>query len=161
MDARIAPLAGILRINTRLFGNCLDDLTEEQGRIRPSEATNHATFVAAHLVESRYYTLKILGAGIPCPLERYLGVRRGIDEITEWPSHGEIRAAWAEVSAALETRMANIPAEALDAPTGTRMPVEDTSMLGVFSFLVQHDSYHLGQLSLLRKHAGLPAMSYT
>ena len=161
MDARIAPLAGILRINTRLFRNCLEDLTEEQGRLRPSETTNHATFVAAHLVESRYYTLKILGAGIPCPLERYLGEWRGIDEITEWPTHEEIRAAWADVSAALETRLANITAEALDAPSGTRMPIEDTSVLGLFAFMVQHDSYHVGQLSLLRKHVGLPAMSYT
>ena len=161
MDARIAPLAGILRINTRLFRNCLDDLTEEQGRLRPSETTNHATFVAAHLVESRYYILKILGAGIPCPLERYLGEWRGIDEITEWPTHKEIRAAWAEASAALETRLKNITAEALDAPSGTRMPIEDTSVLGLFAFMVQHDSYHVGQLSLLRKHVGLPAMSYT
>ena len=161
MDARIAPLAGILRINTRLFGNCLDDLTEEQGRLRPSEATNHATFVAAHLVESRYYTLKILGAGIPCPLERYLGEWRGIDEITEWPAYGEIRAAWAEVSAALTNRLGSITAKELDAASGTKMPIEDTSVLGLFAFMVQHDSYHIGQLSLLRKHAGLPAMSYT
>jgi uncharacterized damage-inducible protein DinB len=161
MDARIAPLAGILRINTRLFRNCLDDLTEELGRVRPSEATNHATFVAAHLVESRYYTLRILGAGISCPLERYLGEWRGIDEITEWPSLEEIRAAWTEVSAALETRLGIITAEALDAASGTRMPIDDTSVLGLFAFMVQHDSYHIGQLSLLRKHAGLPAMSYT
>jgi len=27
-------------------------------------------------------------------------------------------------------------------------------------FLTQHETYHLGQLSLLRKQAGLPAMSY-
>jgi hypothetical protein len=33
-------------------------------------------------------------------------------------------------------------------------------MLAVLTFLVQHDSYHIGQLSLLRKHAGLPAMQY-
>jgi uncharacterized damage-inducible protein DinB len=31
----------------------------------------------------------------------------------------------------------------------------------LFGFMVQHDSYHLGQLSLLRKRAGLPAMSYS
>jgi uncharacterized damage-inducible protein DinB len=34
-------------------------------------------------------------------------------------------------------------------------------MLGALTFLVQHDSYHIGQLALLRKHAGLPAMRYT
>ena len=34
-------------------------------------------------------------------------------------------------------------------------------ILLLLTFMVQHDSYHLGQLSLLRKLAGLPGMSYT
>ncbi len=33
-------------------------------------------------------------------------------------------------------------------------------MLTLLTFFVQHDSYHVGQLVLLRKHAGLPAMQY-
>lgn len=161
MDPRVAPLAGILRLNTKLFDNCLDGLTEEQGRVRPSGTTNSATFVAAHLVESRYYILKLLGAPRPCPLEKELGEWRSIDELTEWPSLERIRAAWTESARAIEERSADISAGELDAASGTRMPIEDTSTLGLFAFMVQHDSYHLGQLSLLRKHAGLPAMSYS
>jgi uncharacterized damage-inducible protein DinB len=129
--------------------------------VRPSDTTNSARFVAAHLAESRYYILKILGAARPFPLERYLGEWRGIDEITEWPSLAEIKAAWAEATAALEERLGAIGAAELDAPSGTQMPIEDRSVLGLFGFMVQHDSYHVGQLSMLRKHAGLPAMSYT
>lgn len=161
MDPRIAPLAGILRLNTRLFDNCLAGLTEEQGRVRPSDATNSATFVAAHLVESRYYTLKVIGAPEPCPLEKYLGEWRGIDEITQWPSLAEIRAAWQAGTAALLARLGGITGAELDAASGTSMPLDDTSVLGLLAFMVQHDSYHVGQLSLLRKHAGLPAMAYS
>jgi uncharacterized damage-inducible protein DinB len=161
MDSRIAPLAGILHLNTKLFDNCLDGLTEEQCTVRPSDTTNSARFVAAHLAESRYYTLKVLGAPQPFPLERYLGEWRGIDEITEWPSLAEIKSAWAEASAALDARLGAIGAAELDAPSETQMPIEDRSVLGLFGFLVQHDSYHVGQLSMLRKHAGLPAMSYS
>jgi uncharacterized damage-inducible protein DinB len=161
MDPRVAPLAGLLRLNSRLFANCLADLTEEQAMQRPSDSTNSALFVAAHMVESRYYTLKVLGAPLPCPLEPYLGQWKGIDEISAWPSFAEIRAAWEEASKALEARLAAMTAADLDQPSGTKMPVEDRSVLGLFGFMVQHDSYHLGQLSLLRKHAGLPAMSYT
>ena len=161
MDSRIAPLAGILHLNQKLFANCLDGLTEEQLAVRPSDTTNSARFVAAHLAESRYYTLKILGVARPFPLEQYLGEWRGIDEITEWPSLEEITSAWADASAALDTRLAAITPAELDAPSGTKMPIEDRSVLGLFAFLVQHDSYHVGQLSMLRKHAGLPAMSYS
>ena len=39
-------------------------------------------------------------------------------------------------------------------------PLANGTLLGTLTFLVQHDSYHLGQLSLLRKYCGLPAMRY-
>jgi uncharacterized damage-inducible protein DinB len=32
--------------------------------------------------------------------------------------------------------------------------------MNLLAFFVQHDSYHIGQLALLRKHVGLPAMQY-
>lgn len=161
MDPRIAPLAGILRLNNRLFGNCLVGLTDGQCHERPSDSTNSAAFVAAHLAEARFWGLKILGAERANPLEKKLGQWKGIDEITEWPTLDEIKAAWAEASAALDQRMAAIAPAELDKASGSQMPLEDSSVLGLFAFMVQHDSYHLGQLSLLRKHAGMPAMSYS
>ena len=161
MDPRIAPLAGILRLNNRLFANCLDGISETQCHERPSETTNSAAFVAAHLAESRFWGLKVLGAERANPLEKHIGQWKGIDEITTWPSLEEIKSAWTEASAALDQRLAAITPAELDAPSGSQMPLEDSSVLGLFAFMVQHDSYHLGQLSLLRKHAGLPAMSYS
>lgn len=161
MDPRVTPLAAMLDVNTRLFRNCLAGLSEEQSRSRPSGATNHAAFVAAHLVESRYYILKGLGAAEPCPLEQYLGQWRGIDEITEWPTLPETLDAWDAGSKALAARLRSITPAELDAPAPTKMPVHEQTVLGTLTFLVQHDSYHVGQLSLLRKLAGLPAMTYS
>ena len=40
------------------------------------------------------------------------------------------------------------------------MPVDDKSNMGLLIFMMQHESYHIGQLAILRKQAGLPAMSY-
>ena len=37
----------------------------------------------------------------------------------------------------------------------------DPSTLGSRAFLVQHDSYHIGQLAMLRRVHGLPAMRYS
>ena len=161
MDPRIAPLADTLRLNTRLFRNCLDGLTEEQARARPAATANSAAFVAAHLAESRFFLLKILGAERPNPLDRYLKGRKGLDEIEEWPSLPQIQTAWTEASHSLRDRLAAMTAAELDAPNQTRFPVSEMTVLGVLAFLVQHDSYHLGQLSLLRKCTGLPAMKYT
>jgi uncharacterized damage-inducible protein DinB len=161
MDPRVAPLAEMLRLNNRLFGNCLNGLTEEQAGLRPSDSCNSPVFVAAHLVESRYYILKILGTKQDNPLERYTGSWKSIEQITEWPPLAEIQAAWTAVSDALGKRLAAITTAELDTPITTDMPLETRTTLGMLVFLVQHDSYHVGQLSLLRKYSGLPAMSYS
>jgi uncharacterized damage-inducible protein DinB len=160
MDPRVAPLAETIRLNTRLFRNCLDGLDEEPARARPSSCTNSAAYVAAHLVESRFFMLTYLGLKQASPLDRYTGGWKSIDEMTEWPSLDEVRAAWSAVNDTLNQRLAAATAADLDAPVTTQMPLESKTTLGMLVFLVQHDSYHIGQLSLLRKYAGLPAMSY-
>jgi uncharacterized damage-inducible protein DinB len=160
MDPRVSPLAETVRLNTRLFRNCLDGLADEQARARPSSCTNSLAYIAAHLVASRYFVLTYLGVKQASPLDRYTGGWKSIDEMTEWPTLDEIRAAWSAVSATLDQALATASPASLDAPVTTEMPLEHKTTLGMLVFLVQHDSYHIGQLSLLRKYAGMAAMSY-
>jgi uncharacterized damage-inducible protein DinB len=161
MDARITSLADILRLNTRLYRNCLESLTEEQAAVRPSPATNNAAFVAAHLAESRFFLLRVLGGGRPSPLAPYLEGARSIDELKRQPPLTEVLAAWTVAAHALRERLDALTAADLDGPCAERFPAAGQTMLGALTFLVQHDSYHIGQLSLLRKYAGLPAMRYS
>lgn len=98
MDSRIAPLAEILRLNTTLFRNCLDGLSDEQAAARPSGATNNAAFVAAHLTNSRFYLLKALGVDEPDPLAPYLDGRQSLDELAKLPPLAEIQAAWTKAA---------------------------------------------------------------
>jgi hypothetical protein len=60
----------------------------------------------------------------------------------------------------MERRFAELDAPALDAELPFDLGVNDRSILGMLAFIAQHESYHIGQLSLLRKHVGLPAMRY-
>jgi uncharacterized damage-inducible protein DinB len=159
MDPTIVALADMLRLNTTLFRNCLDGMSEDQARVRPSGTTNNAAFVAAHLVDSRFYLLKALGAERANPLAPFLEGVRGIDGMTRWPTLDEIRSAWTDASRALRARIDILTATELDGPSAARFP-GDWPMRQALMFMVQHDGYHIGQLSLLRSHAGLPAMSY-
>jgi hypothetical protein len=160
MDPRVAPLADILRLNTVLVRNCLDGMSDEQAVRRPSNATNRAAFVAAHLVNSRFFLLKALGGDEADPLARYLDGRKGIDDVAELPPLGDIQAAWTQSAHLLRDRLDALTAADLDAPSSFAFPLANGTLMGTLTFLVQHDSYHLGQLSLLRKYAGLPAMRY-
>jgi uncharacterized damage-inducible protein DinB len=160
MDARVVALAEVLRLNTKLFRNCLDGLTDEQAAVRPSPGTNSAAFIAAHVADSRYFILKVIGDARPSPLGPYLKGAKGIDDVKQCPPLAETLAAWTAASHAIRDRLAALTADELDASLTTRLPAVQT-VLGVLAFLVQHDSYHIGQLSLLRKYVGLPAMAYT
>lgn len=160
MDPRVVPLAGILRLNTRLLRNCLAAMTDGQAGVRPTTSINSAAFVAAHIADSRYFALRVLGAAAPSPLAPYLDAARSIDEVVELPPLAAVQSAWTAAAHALRDRLEVLPGADLDAPFTGRLPIDDRTVLGALAFLVQHESYHLGQLALLRKFAGLPAMSY-
>jgi len=161
MDPRVAPLAEMLRLNGRLFHNCLADLSDQKARTRPADGTNCAAFVAAHLVDSRYYLLSKLGSKEPSPLKGAEGGFNNINKVQSYPTLAEIQAAWTAAGKALEQRLGTLTAAQLDAPLDSGLPVESKSLLGVLVFLAQHEGYHLGQLALLRRQAGLAAMAYS
>jgi uncharacterized damage-inducible protein DinB len=160
MDARLGPLTEILRLNTKLFRNCLDGISDEAAAIRPSASTNSAAFVAAHVTDSRFYLLKVLGAQQPNPLAEYLQDARGIDDVKRVPPLAEVQRAWTAASRALRDKLESMTAAELDARIESPFPMENPTPLSLVAFFVQHDCYHIGQLALLRKHAGLPAMKY-
>jgi uncharacterized damage-inducible protein DinB len=161
MDPRISALTSILRLNTKLFRNCLDGITDDQAATRPSSTTNSTAFVAAHVADARFYLLTVLGAQQPNPLATYLAGAKSIDDVKEWPSLDVIQRAWTDASHALRDRLDVMTPAELDAPVTTHFPLADQTVIGALTFLVQHDTYHIGQLALLRRHVGLPAMRYT
>jgi uncharacterized damage-inducible protein DinB len=160
MDARITALTSILRLNTKLFRNCLDGITDDQAASRPSTTTNSAGFIAAHVADARFYLLTLLAAPQPNPLSAYLQGAKSIDDVKEFPPLDVIQRAWTDASHALRDRLDLMSAAELDATVVTRFPMADQTVLGALTFLVQHDTYHIGQLALLRKHLGFSAMRY-
>lgn len=159
-DPRVTALAATLRLNTRLFDNCLEGLADDDARRRPGAGVNSPAFVAAHLTDARYLLLRQLGVERTNPFAAKIDKARSQEDIRDWPTLAEIHAAWHAVAAELDQRIAAMSAAELDAAVNVRFPVEWQTTFGVLTFLVQHDSYHVGQLALLRKHAGLGPMKY-
>ena len=160
MHDRLSPIYEILKLNSRLFLNCLDGWKEDQARWRPSPDTNSAAFLALHLVDSRHYIARTIGITMENPFP-FLATARTIDEVKTWPKLDEVRAAWKSVTGNIRERFKTLTPEDLAAKAAwDEMPVDDTTNLGLVIFMMQHESYHIGQLAILRKQAGLPAMSY-
>jgi uncharacterized damage-inducible protein DinB len=160
MDPRVSPLAMLYQLNTDLLINCLDGLTDAEARTRLEAGGNSVTFLAAHLTDSRHFLVARLEHPLSNPIAQYLADVRSIEDIHEWPSLEELRSAWLAVSTHLQSVLSQLSESELDQANVHRFPLEDTTRLGMIAFLVQHDSYHLGQVGFLRRQLGKPPMSY-
>ncbi len=156
----VAPLAAVFDLNTRLFLNTLNGLDEVQGAVRPNQHTNSVVFIGGHVVEARAWMGRLLGLDTPAPFGGGLEHLTSIDAVETFPTLAEIRAAWQATSDRISARLDTITATELAAESSQRFPGVPATLLGSMAFLVQHESYHVGQLAFLRKYLGLPSMSY-
>ena len=159
MLSEIAPLHAILLLNTRLLHHCLEGMDEATAMRRMTVDSNSPAFLAAHLTQSRHYACMLAGQPITNPLEGRLKGKT-LDDIGPLPPLGEITAAWDEVSAHLLRVLGEVTTEDLGREATRRLPGSDGTLGSVLSFLAQHDSYHIGQMAILRRQLGFGAMRY-
>jgi uncharacterized damage-inducible protein DinB len=159
MQEAIVPLFEVLKLNTRLFLNCLDGVDDEMARQRPSADTNSIGFLACHVLHARYYLAGFLGLEAVNPFQELFDSAHDVNDLEVPPLDG-LRSAWVELSAQLVDRLPVLSEAELGRDSGQEFPVEDGTVRGAIAFLVQHESFHIGQLALLRKYFGLEGMAY-
>lgn len=157
----LQPIAGIFGLNTRLLHNCLAGVNDELANRRITPGTNSLAFLAAHLEDSRHYVCRQLGRELAHPLSEVLNRGKNLDEVGPLPPVAAILEAWDAVSAHLLGVFEELREEDLRRQAGFRFPGTDGSRGGMLTFLAQHDSYHIGQMALLRAQLGLGGMAYT
>lgn len=156
----MAALRSVMELHTRLLLNCLEDVDDDLAVRRADARTNHLAFLALHLLDSRWYALRLLGGEGTHPFTALLEGVRSVDELRDVPPVEEIRAAWRASGAAVDGVLSMLTAAAMAAPMAHRFPVRDRTVGGALGFLVSHEAYHMGQAAFLRRQLGLPAMRY-
>ncbi|HLY69289.1 MAG TPA: DinB family protein [Puia sp.] len=163
----IKILAEQFSLNTRLFNNVLEGIEDVQGNKRVNEEVNHLQWIAGHITNARYNYSAMLGLETIFEYkELYVDPtapppgNRAIDPKIKYPSLSKIAELWNELALSFVDAISKVSDEQAVAvlPFGT--PINDNSFIGFFGFLLSHESYHIGQMSLIRKYLGLGAMSY-
>lgn len=154
------PVAAIFRLNTRLLHNCLAGVNDELAGRRIAPGTNSLAFLAAHLADSRHYVCRQLGRELANPLAEVLNRGKNLDEVGALPPVAGILEAWDAVSAHLLGVCEELTEEEISREARFRFPGADGTLAGTLTFMAQHDSYHIGQMALLRAQLGLGGMSY-
>lgn len=160
MNEQVAPLWEILTLNTSLFRNSLADVDDASAQTRPSPGANNMTFIAVHLLDARAWMARYLGLQYRHPFEDELASVTSIDEVEHFPPLESILAAWDEVTGYLSGRLQSLTGEEIERESEQEFPIADRSVLGGIAFLSQHESFHIGQLALIRRILGFSPMSY-
>jgi uncharacterized damage-inducible protein DinB len=160
MDAQLVPLKAMLELSSRLFINSFEGVDDETARVRPSSSTNNMAFIALHVLDARAYLARYLGLDYQHPFTGLESVN-SIDDMTDYPAVEDILASWREVSELLDEGMSTLSSEELAKESPQDFPVDDGSVMGGLAFLLLHESFHIGQLALLRKYLGLSSMKYS
>jgi uncharacterized damage-inducible protein DinB len=160
MHPQVAPLYEIARLNERLFLNALEGIDEDTGQKQPAPGLNNMTFLAIHILDARCYLSRILDAIAEHPYQEQLADVNSVSDMKKYPELEGIRVAWRESSEILVERLPELTDPELAEKSPADFPVADGTVLGSLAFLLQHESFHIGQLAYLRRLLGHEAMSY-
>jgi hypothetical protein len=160
------PVSKQFTLQSRLFNNVLDGVADPKGSERLSDYVNHLQWIAGHLTNSRYRLAPLLGLVNNFPYtEIYNDLsqppphNRTIDPSVKYPSLTEIKKTWNNYAAGFVEKVSGLTNEQLGIETPITVPTGKT-LSDLLSFISSHESYHIGQMSIIRKYLGLPAMSY-
>ena len=151
----------IFNLNSRLFHNALEGVTDEQGAVRLTDHNNSLNWLAAHTTWARYNACMILGK--PAASNPYAGMFENfkpLDPNTAYPTVSETRTEWDKATALLKEVLAEVSEEHLAADCPLRSPIGDPSNAGTVAFFAQHESYDIGQIGFLKKYFTKDGMKY-
>lgn len=160
MNKLTAPHIITVGLNTRLITSCFDGVNDELANKRINDSTNPMAFICLHALEARYFLARILGAKILNPYKELTKDAKTFEDLKEMPPVNEMLDYWKETGDLLLDALENIDESKLQEKVRFKSPIEDDTKFGTLTFMVQHETYHIGQLGILRRVLGLPAMKY-
>ena len=155
MSDLIKPVIDQFKFNSMILSLATSDLQNEHAghRLRSGEGSS-VTFLMGHLLSCRYDLLKMLGAGDENPYAEQFGHNTEALDVSEYPDISEFNQAWTALSDSFHAALEGASDEQLLAAAPEGFPIEDQTMRGAIGFLGWHESYHVGQIGVLRTELG-------
>jgi uncharacterized damage-inducible protein DinB len=158
IPAVIAGAAGEFAQNTGSLQKAVADLTPEQWLARPSDHSNHVTWIVGHVLWARHALINRVGGKWSCPGIEVFARSAKLDVSSSYPSPEALLALWRDSAVALDAALGDLTPEALAAPAPPGPPSPDGKVSGFIGVLAWHETYHLGQIAYLRSWLGHPAI---
>lgn len=155
MNASVATAMNIFGYNTWLFGSALKDVTAEHSAYRVHENTNSFDRLAGHITVARRGLGTLLGMELPDlgwgEFEKAGERGRQFDPNVKCPPISDIMEGFNRVTDVMMAKLPDVSNDTLAKPSPFPVPGDNPTLADLLSFLAMHESYHIGQLGLLKK----------
>ena len=125
--------------------------------IRPDNKANSIHFILGHITGTRYQIAQLLGEHAEFAHEALFDRGVAIKDAAEYPPFSQVKAAWDTISLRMPQVLETATEEQLSGPAPFDPPGMEKNVRGLLSFMAFHESYHIGQISYVRRllgHAG-------
>jgi len=130
------------------------DITHEQSLLKPPFYANSMNWVLGHLLQSRSWMLEQVGLSGYMPQEEAMLYQRNAPEMDDTERASRLESLLdrlKETNNLLKDRLMAMSSEELH----KEIPIFGGTTLSAFlGFLLWHETYHVGQLEILRNFAG-------
>ncbi len=137
-----------------------EGMSHETSMVQPQVAGNCANWVMGHIVLSRLSGIEMLGGEPPYPKEKFERYKQGTSPLTDDADaipFAELMTCYRDTHAVLMDSLQSATEDQLQAAapfSPTNNP--DDTIGSLLAGLVYHEAYHVGQIALQRRVAGLP-----
>jgi uncharacterized damage-inducible protein DinB len=150
----LGQIANMFKTNSTAFDKATQGVPAEKWLEQPGADSNHLAWIVGHAVVHRALAAKILGSEWSAPWEGLFA--RGAKRVSpeQYPDAEELQRAWREVSERLNAALPKASGDKLSAPVPEGKPSLDGTVGGTIALLCFHETFHVGQMSYLRKWLG-------
>ncbi len=152
MDTDLRYVEGMFKNNTDLVTRALEGIPPEQWMRRPGDASNHLMWIVGHLIWARGALLRTLDSEWSLHWAKQFARGAKLEEVVQYPRVEEMRNTWSDSCQELAACLSKASPELLAKPHD--QPTFDGKVAGYIAFLAFHETYHVGQISYLRKWLG-------
>ncbi|WP_257670041.1 DinB family protein [Parapedobacter tibetensis] len=153
----------LYRMHTQLFNNAIVDIRADDAKQRLFERTNHIIWMVGNLVNNRFWLANALGVSDKDPFGSLFDEAKALDESYDYPSLEQLKSSWHHISPLLFHKLCDMTTaellSAYDMGMGD-MAFMESNYLSAIAMSIDREEYLIGQLGLMRKALGYPAMDY-
>ena len=155
----VLALLELYDYHTKLFYNVIEGITDTDAVNRMDTKANHPSWITGSLVQQRYELAKLLGEDVTSTNNEIFKNFKGIQDDISYPALAEYRKDWETISPILKNAILKMDVEKLNSKAPYEMEM-DMSFYDSVMFLVDRESYCIGQIALYRRLMGYEAMKY-